>query len=103
VALRRDHAVLRSKRLEILETSHPDTVLAYMRPGEHREDDIIVLLNYDPKSVRVVLPLSTLKGTASFTDLLSGDAISLAADSPAIEVPGWGARVLRRGSEENAR
>jgi glycosidase len=103
VALRREHAVLRSERLEVLETSHPDTVLGYMRPGEQREDDIIVLLNYDPKSVRVVLPLSTLKGTASVTDLLSGDAIPLAADSPAIEVPGWGARVLRRGGEENAR
>jgi glycosidase len=103
VALRREHAVLRSKRLEMLETSHPNTVLAYMRPGEQRGDDIIVLLNYGPKSVSVVLPLSTLKGTTSFTDLLSGDAIPLAADSPAIDLAGWGARVLRRGSQENVR
>ena len=34
VALRRDHAGLRSERLEILETSHPESVLAYVRPGE---------------------------------------------------------------------
>ena len=37
LALRREHAALRSDRLEILETSHPDVVLAYMRPGEQRE------------------------------------------------------------------
>jgi glycosidase len=103
LTLRRDHAVLRSERLEMLETSHPDTVLAYMRPGEQREDDIIVLLDYDPNSVRVVLPVGAWEGTASLTDLLSGDVIRLAADSPAIDVRGWGARVLRRGSEENAR
>jgi hypothetical protein len=45
VALRRDHAELRSERLEILKTSHPESVLAYLRPGEQRADDIIVLLN----------------------------------------------------------
>jgi cyclomaltodextrinase / maltogenic alpha-amylase / neopullulanase len=103
LTLRRDHAVLRSERLEMLETSHSDTMLAYMRPGEQREDDIIVLLNYDPNLVRVALPVGAWEGTASLTDLLSGDVIRLAADSPAIAVQGWGARVLRRGSEENAR
>jgi cyclomaltodextrinase / maltogenic alpha-amylase / neopullulanase len=103
LALRRDHAVFRSERLEMLETSHPDTVLAYMRPGEQPEDDIIVVLNYNAKPVRVALTASAVTGTASMTDLLSGEALPLAADSPAIDVRGWGARVLRRGSEESAR
>ena len=101
--LRRAHAELRSERLEMLETSHPDTVLAYMRPGEQREDDIIVLLNYDAKPVRVALPVGAWKGRASATDLLSGNAISIASEAPAIELPGWGARVLRRGSGDTAR
>ena len=79
LALRREHAALRSDRLEILETSHPDVVLAYMRPGERREHDIIVLLNYHAKPVRAALPDAALRGTASLLDLLSGDAIPIAA------------------------
>jgi cyclomaltodextrinase / maltogenic alpha-amylase / neopullulanase len=102
-ALRRDHAVLRSDRLEILETSHPESVLAYLRPGERGEDDIIVLLNYHPKAVRAALPVSALKGTRSLLDLMSGDAILVASDVPAINVPGWGARVLRRGTADAPR
>jgi cyclomaltodextrinase / maltogenic alpha-amylase / neopullulanase len=70
VGLRRDHAALHSERLEIIETSS-ESVLAYLRPGEHREDDIIVLLNYDPKPVRAALPERSLRGTASLVDLTS--------------------------------
>jgi cyclomaltodextrinase / maltogenic alpha-amylase / neopullulanase len=103
VALRRDHAVLRSERLDILETSHPESVLAYMRPGDQREDDIIVLLNYGPKPVRAALPLRALMGTASLMDLLSGAAIPIASEMPAIDLPGWSARVLRRGTADTAR
>jgi Maltogenic Amylase, C-terminal domain len=103
VALRRDHAVLRSERLEILEASHPESVLAYVRPGEQREEDIIVLLNYQPKPVRAALPAGAMRGTASFLDLLSGHAIRIAAEVPAFDLPGWGARVLRRGIEDTAR
>jgi cyclomaltodextrinase / maltogenic alpha-amylase / neopullulanase len=103
VALRRDHAALRSQRLEILETSHPDSVLAYVRPGEQREHDIIVLLNYHPKPVRAALPPEALRGTASLLDLLSGAAIPLASEVPAIDLRGWGARVLRRGTADTAR
>jgi cyclomaltodextrinase / maltogenic alpha-amylase / neopullulanase len=103
VALRRYHAVLRSERLEILETSHPESVLAYVRPGEQREEDIIVLLNYHPKPVRAALPAGAMRGTASLLDLLSGAAIPLASDVPALDLPAWGARVLRRGTEDTAR
>jgi cyclomaltodextrinase len=103
VALRRDHAVLRSERLEILETSHPESVLAYVRPGEQRADDIIVLLNYHPKPVRAAFPASALRGTAPLLDLVSGDAIPIASQIPAVDLPGWGARVLGRGTEDTAR
>jgi cyclomaltodextrinase len=103
VALRRDHAVLRSERLEILETSHPESVLAYVRPGEQRADDIIVLLNYHPKPVRAAFPASALRGTAPLLDLVSGDAIPIASQIPAVDLPGWGARVLGRGTKDTAR
>jgi cyclomaltodextrinase / maltogenic alpha-amylase / neopullulanase len=103
VALRSEHAALRSERLEILATSHPETVLAYMRSGEQREQDIIVLLNYHPKPVRAALPAGAMRGTASLLDLLSGAAIPLASDVPAVDLPAWGARLLRRGTEDTAR
>jgi glycosidase len=96
-ALRRDNAALYSERLDILETSS-ENVLAYLRPGEHREDDIIVLLNYDPKPVRAALPARTLRGTASLVDLMSGDPIPIASKATAVDLPGWGARVLRRAT-----
>ena len=99
VALRREHPALRSQRLEMLETSHPDTVLAYLRPGDAREDDIVTLLNYGPAAVRAALPASVARGTASFLDLLSGDAIAIASEAPAIDLPAWGARVLRRRAD----
>jgi cyclomaltodextrinase / maltogenic alpha-amylase / neopullulanase len=60
--IRHEHRVLRSPRLEVLETSHPETVLAYLRPGDAREDDIIVLLNYGPKDVRAALPVGAAGG-----------------------------------------
>ena len=82
----------------MLETSHPESVLAYLRPGEQRADDLIVLLNYHPQPVRAALPLSAFEGTAALVDLLSGEAIPIASDLPAIDLPGWGARVLRRGT-----
>jgi cyclomaltodextrinase / maltogenic alpha-amylase / neopullulanase len=103
LALRREQAVLRSDRLEILETSYPESVLAYVRPAEQREHDIIVLLNYGPKPVRAVLPVAALTGTASLLDLISGEAIPIASEAPAVDVPGWGARVLRREVAEAAR
>jgi cyclomaltodextrinase / maltogenic alpha-amylase / neopullulanase len=103
VALRRDHSALRSESLEILETSHPESVLAYVRPGEQRQEDIIVLLNYHPKPIRAALPAAVMRGTASLLDLLSGATIPIAAEIPAIDLPGWGARVLRRGTTDTAR
>jgi cyclomaltodextrinase / maltogenic alpha-amylase / neopullulanase len=102
LALRREHAALRSDRLEILEASSPDSVLAYVRPAEQREDDIIVLLNYGPKPVRAALPVAALRGTASLLDLISGDAIPIASEAPAVDLPGRSARVLRREIVEAA-
>jgi cyclomaltodextrinase / maltogenic alpha-amylase / neopullulanase len=103
LALRREHAALRSDRLEILETSHPDVVLAYLRPGEQREHDIIVLLNYHPKPIHAALPVAALRGTASLLDLISGDTVPIAPEAPVVDLPAWGARVLRRGVVEAAR
>jgi glycosidase len=97
VALRRAHAPLRSQRLELLETSHPDSVLAYVRPGERPEHDIIVVLNYGKEPVRVMVRLLALQGVESLLDLMSGASIPLASDAPTIDLPGWGARVLLRG------
>jgi glycosidase len=99
VALRRTHAALRSERLEVLATSHPNTVLAYVRPGERREDDILVLLNYGPQPVRAALPVSPLEGANSLVDLMSDAAVPIAPERASLELPGWGARVLGRGIE----
>ena len=96
VGIRREHPALRSQRLKVLETSYPDTVLAYLRPGEAREDDVIVLLNYGSQDVRAALPADVTRGTASFVDLLSGDAVAIASELPAVGLPAWGAKVLRR-------
>jgi Aminotransferase class-III/Maltogenic Amylase, C-terminal domain len=103
VALRRAHAPLRSQRIELLETSHPESVLAYVRPGEQRGDDIVVLLNYDAKPTRAALPVWALEGTASLVDLMSGAAIPIASQLPTVDLPAWGARVLRRGGADQAR
>ena len=99
VALRREHAVLCSERLEMLETSHPESVLAYVRPGEQRADELIVLLNYHPQPVRAALPAQYLGGHGG----ARGPAVRRRRSrSPptlrAIDLPGWGARVLRRGT-----
>jgi glycosidase len=103
VGIRRAHPVLRSQRLGMLETSHPEAVLAYLRPGAARADDLLVLLNYGPKDVRAALPAGATEGTASFLDLLSGDAVAVAAEVPAVDLPAWGARVLRRGTNGGTR
>jgi cyclomaltodextrinase / maltogenic alpha-amylase / neopullulanase len=101
--LRRDHPELRSESLGFLETSHADHVLAYVRPGEKREDHIVVLLNYQPTAVRATLPASALRGTTSLVDLMSGDTIPITSKTPAVDLPPWGARVLRRGAGDAAR
>jgi cyclomaltodextrinase / maltogenic alpha-amylase / neopullulanase len=101
--LRRDHPELRSESLGFLETSHADHVLAYVWAGEKREDDIVVLLNYQPTAVRATLPASALRGTTSLVDLMSGDTIPITSKTPAVDLPPWGARVLRRGAGDAAR
>jgi cyclomaltodextrinase len=98
VGLRRAYPTLRSQRLEVLETSHPEAVLAYLRPGETHQDDIIVLLNYGREAIRAALPVDATRGTASFVDLLSGDALMLSSEEPMVGLPAWGAVVLHRGT-----
>ena len=78
-------------------------MLAYLRPGDARGDDIVTLLNYGPEAVRAALPDSVVRGTASFLDLLSGDAIAIASEAAAVDLPAWGARVLRRGTGGTAK
>jgi hypothetical protein len=69
-----------------------------MRPGQQREDDIIVVLNYHSKPLRAELSVEILRDSASLVDLMSGDAIPIASEIPTIDLPAWGARVLRRGA-----
>ena len=69
----------------------PNSVLAYVRPGEQREDDIIVLLNYDPQPVRAALPAGALEGQRRrCSDLLSGDAIPIASEAAGRRPAGLG-------------
>jgi cyclomaltodextrinase len=97
VGLRHAYPALRSQQLEVMETSPPETVLAYRRPGETRRDDIIVLLNYGREALRAALPADATRDTPAFVDLLSGDAVAISPEAPTVDLPAWGAVVLRRG------
>jgi len=44
------------------------------------------------------LPVDATRGTASFVDLLSGDALMLSSEEPMVGLPAWGAVVLHRGT-----
>jgi cyclomaltodextrinase len=99
-SLRRQYPALRSPRLELLEASHPDTVLAYRRPGETPASGIIVLLNYGQESVRATLRPEETWHAASFVDLLSGKDIPVTGNTLAVDLPALAAAMLLPKAED---
>lgn len=95
IALRRDHAALRSRDIRLLDAGPYSNVLAYVRGAETPSGGIVVILNYGTE--RAVVPLGTralgLTTPGKFVDLLSGDEI--APERSSISVAGESALVLK--------
>jgi hypothetical protein len=80
---------LRSQEIRFLDVAPADRVLAYLRPGAAREDDILVLLNWSEAALDVRLPAVELGG--NIRDLVSGQSLSR---NRALAIPGYGVRIL---------
>lgn len=93
IALRRDHAALRSQEIRFLDLAPSDQLLAYLRPGGTVGDEsILVLLNWRAAPLNVRLPADWRgkNGAGRLSDLLSGEKLGDAA----IPVPAYGVRIL---------
>lgn len=84
LALRRTHGALRSAALDWVETSAPDTVLAYRRADAI--DDILVVLNFSDMAQTVALGQSGPR-----RDLQTGERL----DATAVPMPAFGIRLLK--------
>lgn len=94
IALRREHAALRSHEIRFLDLAPSDRLLAYMRPGAPpNEAGILVLLNWGaaPLSVRLPAGWRGEGGAGGSSDLLTGDRVSAAGEIP---VSAYGVRLL---------
>jgi hypothetical protein len=69
-------------------------VLAYLRPGRAAGESLIVLLNYGAEPLKVSLaPGAGIGGRMQ--DVLNGETLTVAAKTPTVTLPAFGARVLR--------
>jgi glycosidase len=98
IALRQAEPALRSRKLMLVETSHADHVLAYLRPGHTAEDSLLVLLNYSAEPLKVSL-LQNLGLGSRVHDVLNGETLTVSVNAPVISMPAYGARVLRTGQD----
>jgi hypothetical protein len=96
VAMRSEDPSLRGAALRpVGATSGP--VVAYMRPGADRDEDVVVVLNFsaDPAAMDFSRPdlMRFVGGEA--VDLITGEIARPAGEGTGIELPGFGARLLR--------
>jgi cyclomaltodextrinase len=96
VALRHREAALRSPKLILLRTSAEDAVLAYIRPGATSDQDLVVAINFSAGSLRAGASLPPPLARGTFTDLLTGERITLDPEQTEIPLPPFTARILRR-------
>lgn len=76
--LRRTHAALHGRELELLSTSADDSVLAFRRPGPTAPEDLHVVLNFSGVEASVrVSSLADDHGADSYLDLLSGKPVKI--------------------------
>jgi cyclomaltodextrinase len=96
VALRSQNPALRGSALRLVGAASGSAV-AYMRPGDERDQDVIVVLNFsaDPASVDIAESdlMRFIGGEA--VDLISGETARAAGEGTSIDLPGFGARLLR--------
>ena len=97
IALRRNHAALRSRTIRWIDMPSFHQVLAYVRPGANAQDDIVVLLNYSAEPVRLVLPDDAIRASPGqdYIDLLHGDGLTFNGTKPVITLAGHGVRILK--------
>lgn len=98
IALRARTPALRGAELRLLETD-ARAVLAYIRPGATRDDDLIVALNFSGAAVRARFTapeIAAFVRAGDVLDLVTGDAgAELGADA-SLELPPFGAVLLRQ-------
>jgi glycosidase len=100
-ALRHALPALRSRSIELIDSTSGDRILAYLRPGDAPADSVLVLLNYGGAPARVALqPTSALAGLLGtpLVDRLAGQRLSLDPAAPSIVLPPFGVRILQRAS-----
>ncbi|WP_119459050.1 alpha-amylase family glycosyl hydrolase [Rhodospirillaceae bacterium SYSU D60014] len=99
ISLRQAEPALRTRDLQLVETSHGETVLAYLRPGPSPDESLLVLLNYGETPVRASLSrtdeITATLGSGQVIDLLSGETLTVSPDAPILPLPAFGARVLQ--------
>jgi glycosidase len=96
IALRRAYPALHGHDVRLIDASPKDQVLAYVRPAQGADKNVLVLLNYGSAPARVRLPA---KGTAPFVpgasmrDLLTGESVKLGRTRE-VALDGYGVRLL---------
>jgi cyclomaltodextrinase / maltogenic alpha-amylase / neopullulanase len=99
--LRRELAALRSTQLTILHTDRDDRVLAYARGAVGAASALVVLLNFGATPVTVRVSLDGMlngPGTWVATDLETGHPAGVAETQHAVQLPGYGALLLRHAA-----
>ena len=94
IALRREHAALRSPDLRFLGVAPSDRVLAYVRETDKAQETLVVLLNYGAEPERVIIPPGTFQGPATqLRDIISNERIRPGRAS-AVDLPAYAVRIL---------
>ena len=89
IALRHEHAALRTGAFEVLEAA--GGLFAYRR---HDDDgDLIGVINTSPGARRLTLP--TVSGAEAYHDLLGSLTVGVSAEGPVVEVPGRSGGLLQ--------
>ncbi|NOJ42157.1 alpha-amylase family glycosyl hydrolase [Bradyrhizobium australiense] len=79
IALRREHAALRSREIRMLDVADGQNVLAYLRGAGEPSEDVLVLLNYGKSPVDVSIARDVVEKLSggSLSDLLTGEEIGI--------------------------
>jgi glycosidase len=95
IALRREHAALRTHDIRMLDVAEGQNVLAYLRPADASSDSVLVLLNYGKSAADVPIPHDIVEKLSGgrLSDLLTGDSVG--AGDGNIRLGGETVRILK--------
>lgn len=95
--LRRELPALRAAGMRWID-GVDGNALAYVRPGATKDGDVVVAMNYGAEPATVHLPADIAGRLAGHaTDQIGCESVDVARDG-ALELPAYGARVLRAGT-----